>query len=58
MTKLVLAIVVAMAAYACTREDGEPDPPVQTLVPCHPDAGSDDPLACPPPVDAGVDGGT
>jgi hypothetical protein len=56
MKKLALAVVVAMAVYACTQEDGEPDPPTQHLVPCHPDAGSDDPLACPPAVDAGVDG--
>jgi hypothetical protein len=50
---VILAILIAIAT--CTKDDGEPDPPVRGLVPCHPDAGSDDPLACPPPVDAGVD---
>jgi hypothetical protein len=46
-------ILVAIALTACTREDGEPDPPVQVLVPCDPAAPAGDPLAC--PVDAGVD---
>lgn len=40
----LLAIVLLLASWK--RETGEPDPPVQQLVPCHPAAGSDDPLAC------------
>jgi hypothetical protein len=52
LTLVMLALLVSVAT--CNQEDGEPDPPVRELVPCHPDAGSDDPLACPPPVDAGV----
>jgi hypothetical protein len=52
MMRLVLvAVALAMLVATCAREDGEPDPPVRPLVPCHRDAGSDDPLACPP--DAG-----
>lgn len=47
-----LAIAMLLLA-ACTREDGQPDPPVQVLVPCDPAAPDGDPLAC--PVDAGVD---
>ncbi|NVB79364.1 MAG: hypothetical protein HOV81_13300 [Kofleriaceae bacterium] len=49
--------LVALAAFACTREDYEPDPKPQTLVPCDPSAAEDDPLACPPDaaVDAGID---
>ena len=53
---LLLALVGVLAT--CARDDGEPDPQPQHLVPCHHDAGPDDPLACPPPdggVDAGVD---
>ena len=50
---VIVALLIAIAT--CTKDDGEPDPPVRGLVPCHPDAGSDDPLTCPPPVDAGVD---
>lgn len=45
---LTMAILLAYALTACTREDGLPDPPVRALVPCVPDAGEDDPLACPP----------
>lgn len=45
--------LVLLAAIACAREDGVPDPKPQTLVPCDPSAADDDPLACPP--DAGVD---
>jgi hypothetical protein len=53
--KLLAACLVALVALAtCAREDGQPDPEPQVLVPCHPDASEDDPLAC-PPVDAGVD---
>lgn len=52
---LTLAILLAYAFSACSREDGLPDPPVRSLVPCVPDAGEDDPLACPamPEVDLG-----
>jgi hypothetical protein len=50
----VYAVAAAVALATCTREDGTPDPPVQQLVPCHPDAGAGDPLAC-PPRDGGVD---
>jgi hypothetical protein len=53
--KIVVAALLSLVVAACTREDGTPDPPVQTLVPCNPDAGVGDPLAC-PPRDAGVDG--
>jgi hypothetical protein len=47
---LVLAVLTTCAAilFACSRDDGFPDPPVQVLVPCNPDASADDPLACPP----------
>ena len=51
---LALALVAVLAT--CARDDGEPDPPTQQLVPCHHDAGPDDALACPPP-DAGADAG-
>lgn len=54
MTKLVLcltALLMACGLLYCTREDGLPDPPFQQLVPCHPDGGGDDPLACPQPSD-------
>ncbi|HUJ59121.1 MAG TPA: hypothetical protein VLX92_11535 [Kofleriaceae bacterium] len=51
---ILLALVLAALVATCTREDGEPDPPVRQLVPCNPDAGAGDPLAC-PPIDAGVD---
>ena len=54
MTKLALYLAVGLVAGGlvfCTREDGLPDPPPQQLVPCHPDGGSDDPLACPPAPD-------
>jgi hypothetical protein len=60
MTKLTLAfftvLVVGSLGY-CTREDGLPDPPPQQLLPCQPDAGSEEPLACPPPLDSGVAAG-
>ena len=52
---LVLVAAVAIAALVtCAREDGLPDPPLQSLVPCDPMAASDDPLAC-PPADAAID---
>ena len=53
----VLAGLVALAAVInCAREDGEPDPKTQVLVPCDPHAGPGDPLACPDgAIDAGVD---
>ena len=50
MTRLVLCLITLLLAGGllfCTREDGLPDPPIQQLVPCSPDAGADDPLACP-----------
>jgi hypothetical protein len=49
----VKRVVFFIALAACTREDGEPDPPIQVLVPCDPAAPAGGPLAC--PVDAGVD---
>lgn len=54
---LTLTIFIAYALSSCTREDGLPDPPLRTLTPCVPDAGEDDPLACPPTpeVDLGVE---
>jgi hypothetical protein len=56
---LVLAVLVAaLAALAtCSREDGQPDPPTQVLVPCDPRAADGDPLACPPDaaIDAAID---
>ena len=51
-------LVAALAALAtCSREDGQPDPPTQVLVPCDPKAPDGDPLACPPDaaIDAAVD---
>ena len=58
MTKLAFylcALLLVGGLGFCTREDGLPDPPLQQLVPCNPDAGADDPLACPPTSDdAGV----
>jgi hypothetical protein len=59
---LLLAALAAAAALAalgnCSREDGQPDPPTQVLVPCDPRAADGDPLACPPDaaVDAAIDG--
>jgi hypothetical protein len=51
-----LAILVALVSSAtCARESGEPEPEPQVLVPCDPQAADDDPLACPPAPDAGVD---
>lgn len=46
MLFLTLVLLVCGLGF-CTREDGLPDPPVQQLVPCDPDAGQDDPLVCP-----------
>jgi len=51
---LGLGLGLGVGLGACQREDGQPDPPVQALVPCDPAAGSGDPLAC-PPADAQVD---
>ena len=67
-TLLWLSVFVALggaALNACSREDGQPDPPPQVLVPCDRDAGEGDPLACPPgaypddaaPTDGGVEDG-
>jgi hypothetical protein len=56
MTKPIILVFLGAAAIAgltCTREDGQPDPPQQVLVPCDPTAPGGDPSACPP--DAGVD---
>ena len=51
----MLAILIALVTSAtCARENGEPDPEPQVLVPCDEAATEDDPLACPTP-DAGVD---
>lgn len=50
MTRLMLFLALVLLVCGlgfCTREDGLPDPPVQQLVPCDPDAGPDDPLVCP-----------
>ena len=57
--KAFVALLFAVGALlllvaTCTDETGQPDPPVQQLVPCHPDAGAGDPLACPPATDAGA----
>ena len=57
MKRAALALIVLTAAavgITCAREDGEPDPPIQVLVPCDEGAPAGDPSAC-PPVDAGVD---
>jgi hypothetical protein len=56
MKHLALLFVLAAAIAAlvtCARDDGQPDPPLQTLVPCDPSGAAGDPLACPP--DAAVD---
>jgi len=37
----------ASTLVVCSREDGRPNPPLQELVPCDPEAGADEPLACP-----------
>ncbi|MDB4955452.1 MAG: hypothetical protein JWO36_3021 [Myxococcales bacterium] len=57
MRALLLAGLVALAGLVnCDREDGQPDPKAQVLVPCDPHAPDGDPLACPPgAIDAGVD---
>lgn len=66
MTRLrlvILTVLLACGLLYCTREDGLPDPPLQELVPCDPDAGASDPLTCPAapadaaasPLDAGPD---
>jgi len=47
-------LALLMLLTTCSRDDSEPDPPTQTLVPCDPAATEGDPLACPAP-DAGVD---
>lgn len=54
---LLFAVLLALtyALVACQREDGLPDPPLRTLVPCDADAGADEPLVCPPPEDAGTE---
>lgn len=57
MKPLAACLVALVALATCAREDGQPDPEPQVLVPCHPGAGEDDPLAC-PPVDAGIDAAT
>ena len=45
MKRLVLAcLLLGLCAATCAREDGQPDPPQQVLVPCDaclPDAGID-----------------
>ena len=54
-TALVLIVLAAAAVgLTCAREDGEPDPPTQVLVPCDEGAPAGDPSAC-PSVDAGAD---
>jgi hypothetical protein len=54
--RLAILVVLAALAITCTREDGQPDPAPQVLVPCDPHAPDGDPLACPPgSIDAGVD---
>ncbi len=56
MTRLAMILCTALLCAGllfCTREDGLPDPPLRQLVPCAPDAGSDDPLACPAEEDGG-----
>jgi len=58
MNRAAVALIVLVAAavgITCAREDVEPDPPTQVLVPCDEGAPAGDPSAC-PPVDAGVDG--
>ena len=49
------ALLFGYVLAACQREDGLPDPPLRSLVPCVPDAAEGDPLACPPVVDMAVD---
>ncbi len=51
----VLSLFAGYVLGSCQREDGLPDPPLRTLVPCLPDAGPDDPLACPPPAEVDAD---
>jgi hypothetical protein len=52
---LVAGLVAIAALINCAREDGEPDPKTQVLLPCDPQAPVGDPLACPPgAIDAGV----
>lgn len=54
---LLLFVCGASSLTVCSRENGLPDPPVQELVPCVPDAGADDPLVCPEPTSPAEDGG-
>lgn len=64
LTAGLLAVLLLCGLAYCTREDGLPDPPPRQLVPCDPDAGTEDPLACPAPSDDAAaspdaaDGGT
>lgn len=61
MTRLeaVLGTVLLGASLLfCSREDGRPDPPLRPLVPCVPDAGSDDPLTCPKEAEEAGDAGS
>jgi len=50
MKRMVLLVLLT----TCSRDDREPDPPTQVLVPCDPAAADGDPLAC-PADDAGID---
>ena len=60
MTTRALALLAtlclgSLVLGACDRDDGEPDPAPQQLVPCDPRAAEGDPSACPPdaaPTDA------
>ena len=54
---LLLILCGSSSLIVCSHEDGLPDPPIQELVPCNPDAGDGDPLACPAAMDASVDAG-
>ena len=52
---LVALEFASLAIAACDRDDGEPDPAPQQLVPCDLSAPDGDPTACPPdaaPLDA------
>ena len=52
-TFVLLALLLGGVFLACNREDGQPDPPLQVLVPCDPAAPAGSPLSCP---DLGVAG--